>query len=185
MRVLFLESNPVWIYGLPNGFRDAGHQVIISGPLTEKNIPPMISETKPDLIVTIGWGAEQLKPKQEWIQKHVHAAGVPLIYWAVEDPAFIEIWSLPFAKNVQADFVFTISPASIDYYKERGIKAAYMDFGYHSSVHSPLKAHPYYRSSIAVVANAYPDVLEKYPEHYRLTSLQTLIRPLLQENIAS
>lgn len=30
MRVLFLESHPMWIHGLPNGFRDAGHKVKVS-----------------------------------------------------------------------------------------------------------------------------------------------------------
>jgi spore maturation protein CgeB len=36
MRVLFLENHPMWIHGLPNGFKHAGHEVLISGHLTEK-----------------------------------------------------------------------------------------------------------------------------------------------------
>ena len=34
MRILFLESDPMWIYGLPYGFCDVGHSVMVSGPLT-------------------------------------------------------------------------------------------------------------------------------------------------------
>jgi len=30
MRILFLESHPMWIHGLPNGFRDLGHEVMVS-----------------------------------------------------------------------------------------------------------------------------------------------------------
>lgn len=183
MRILFLESSQIWIYALPQGFKDAGHQVMISGPLTAKNIPQMISEFQPNLIVTIGWGIENNQQKQEWIKKYIYEAGIPLIYWAVEDPAFTETWSLPLIRRMQPDFVFSISAASVDLYRQQGIKAAYMDFGYHSSVHSPVEAHSQYQCSIAVVANAYPDILNKYPNHYRLTSLYALVRPLLQKNI--
>lgn len=56
MKILFLESHPMWIYGLPNGFRDAGHQVLVSGPLTKENLPNMIKEFSPDLIFSMGWG---------------------------------------------------------------------------------------------------------------------------------
>lgn len=34
LKILFLESHPMWIYGLPNGFRDTGHTAIISGPIS-------------------------------------------------------------------------------------------------------------------------------------------------------
>lgn len=183
MRVLFLESNPIWIYGLPNGFRDDGHKVMISGPLTENNIFHMITEFKPELIVSIGWGLENSKKKQEWIKDQVHKFAIPLIYWAVEDPAFTTSWSLPLIQNIQPDFVFTIAPSKVNYYKAHGVKAAYMDFGYHPDIHCPVKVHPQYQCSIAVVANAYPDILKKYPQHYRHFSLNTLIRPLLIENI--
>ncbi|MCY8281393.1 hypothetical protein, partial [Bacillus inaquosorum] len=30
MKILFLESHPMWLYGLPNGFRETGHTVMIS-----------------------------------------------------------------------------------------------------------------------------------------------------------
>lgn len=183
MRVLFLESHPMWIYGLPNGFCDSGHKVMISGPLTDQNIPEMIAEFQPDLIVMLGWGPEQTTEKQEWICKHVHAAQVPLVYWATEDPTFTSYFTLPLIKRVQPDFVFTICPARVDYYRQQGIKAAHMDFGYHPSIHCTVPSEEKYRTSIAVVANAYPQVFEQYPNHYRLVSLYTLIRPLLHANI--
>lgn len=39
------------------------------------------------------------------------------------------------------------------------------------------------RGTIAVVANAYPDVFERVPGHYRMTCLQTLIVPLVRSDI--
>ncbi|MGG1664034.1 LysM peptidoglycan-binding domain-containing protein [Brevibacillus sp. NRS-1366] len=183
MRVLFFESHPMWIHGLPNGFRDAGHQVMVSGPLTEQNIPEMISEFGPDLIIMMGWGPEHTFQRQNWIQKYAHSTDVPLIYWATEDPTFAVSFSVPLIRMIKPHFVFTICPSWVKHYNSLGIKAAHMDFGHHSSVHQPVESHARYRSSIAVVANAYPNVLEKYPDHYRLISLDTLIRPLVQEKI--
>ncbi|MGF9965874.1 glycosyltransferase family protein [Bacillus rhizoplanae] len=183
MRILFLESSQIWTAGLPKGFVDAGHKVMISGPLTQKNIPHMIESFQPDLVITIGWGVEHTDKKLKWIKKYLHEARTPLVYWAVEDPQFTTTWSLPLINKIQPSFVFTISPATVDYYKQQGIKAAYMDFGHHSSVHFPVDTIPQYQASIAVVANAYPDVLEKYPQHFRHHAINTLIRPLLAENI--
>jgi len=183
MRVLFLESHPMWIHGLPNGFRDSGHQVMISGPITDQNIPQMIAEFQPDLIVMIGWGPEQTTEKQDWVNQYVHASGVPLVYWATEDPTFTESFSLPLIKRVQPDFVFTICQSNVNYYRASGIRSAHMDFGYHSSIHCPVQSEARYRSSIAVVANAYPHVFEQYTGHFRLVSLTTLIRPLLHAGI--
>lgn len=183
MRVLFLESHPMWIHGLPNGFRDSGHDVMISGPLTEQNIPEMLGEFQPDLVIAIGWGPEQTAVKLDWINRYVHEADIPLIYWATEDPTFTESFTMPLIQRVQPDFVFTICSERVDYYAQRGIKAAHMDFGFHSSIHCPVPAEDAYRTSIAVVANAYPHVFKQHADHFRLVSLFTLIRPLLHANM--
>lgn len=183
MRVLFLESHPMWIYGLPNGFRDAGHEVKISGPLTNDNIPKIISSFCPELIITMGWGPEHADYKQEWIRKYVKASGLPHIYWATEDPTHTQVFSLPYIKKVEPDYVFTICPSTIQYYHSLGIRAAHLDFGFHAKVHYPTDIEPQYRSEIAVVANAYPNHFIRYPEHYRLQSIRNLICPVLQAKI--
>lgn len=54
----------MWLYGLPNGFREAGHTVMISGPVSRENITEMIDEFKPDLIVSMGWTPEHSREKQ-------------------------------------------------------------------------------------------------------------------------
>lgn len=58
-----------------------------------------------------------------------------------------------------------------------------MDFGYHPSVHRQVRVHPKYRANVAVVANAYPDILKKYADHYRIRSLNLLIRPLIRSGV--
>lgn len=182
MRILFLESHLMWIYGLPNGFRDAGHEVLVSGSLTENNIGALIEEFCPQLIIMLGWTDEHTGVKRKWIKKYVHAAGIPFIYWATEDPIHTQIFSVPFIKQVQPDFVFTVTAELVEYYKTLGFSAAHMDFGYHSSIHRTEEKQKDYECHIAVVANAYPGVLKLYRNFYRLDSLQTLIVPLLKAN---
>lgn len=184
MRVLFLESHPMWIHGLPNGFRDLGHGTKVSGPLTEVSIQKMISQFCPDLIFTIGWTpANDTIQKQALIGKYVRASGVPHIYWATEDPGFTQTFSLPYIERANPDFVFTICPQRVEFYEKMGIPAALLDFGYHSSVHTPVDCCEQYRGTVALVANSYPRLYERKPELFRFTSLRSLIEPLLEDNM--
>lgn len=183
MRVLFLESHPMWRDGLPNGFRDAGHDVRVSGSLTEENIPKLIADYHPDLIMMLGWTEEHIGIKRKWIRKHVSASGVPFVYWATEDPIHTHVLTVPFIRQVQPDFVFTVSQEMVAYYESLGFPSAHLDFGYHPCVHRRSEKLDGYACDIAVVANAYPGVIKVYPQFYRLQSIRTLIIPLLNAGI--
>ncbi len=183
MKILFLESGPIWSKGLPDGLRDLGHTVKISGPLTKKKIAALISSFKPQLLVTVGWGPEQTKEKQQWMREYASISDIPLIYWSTEDPNFTREFTLPLIRRMKPDFVFTISAQTAAYYRKLGIRAAHLDFGFHPSIHRKVKPLNKFRHSIAVVANAYPEVLRRYPQHFRLKALELLIRPLLLAGI--
>lgn len=179
LRVLFLESHPLFIHGLPNGFRDAGHTVKISGPITESNIPILIAKFRPHLIITLGCGPEHFLEKQAWIRAGVENSGIPHIYWATEDPTHSYTFTIPYIQNVKPDFVFTICRDRVVEYENMGYPSAHLDFGYHRRVHHRGKRAHKYLHSIAVVANAYPKLSDTYPEHYRHTSFNTLLRPVI------
>lgn len=183
MKILFLESSPIWSKGLPDGLRDLGHNVKISGPLTRKKIAEMISSFNPQLLVSVGWGPEQTKEKQQWMRKYASISNIPLIYWSTEDPNFTREFTIPLIRTMKPDFVFTISAQTAAYYRKLGIRAAHLDFGFHPSIHRKVKPINRYRHRIAVVANAYPQVLKRYPKHFRLMALKQLIRPLLHAGI--
>ena len=171
------------MYGLANGFREAGHETAVSGKINKKTIPHLISKFRPQLIFTEGWGEENDDPwKQKMIGKQVRASGIPLIYWAVEDPHFTLDFTLPLLARMKPDFVFTLSANLVDFYKNLKLRAAHLDFGYEPSIHHPTPATQY-NYSISVVANAYPHVLTQSPKHFRNDSLHTLIKPLVEENI--
>ena len=128
MRILFLESNPMWIYGLPNGFCDAGHTVMISGPLTEEGIIDMIANFQPDLIFTMGHTSEHTEKKQKMIRELVTSTNILHVYWATEDPGYTLTFSLPLIRTIEPDFVFTICPSRVDFYRDKGIPSAHFRF---------------------------------------------------------
>lgn len=183
MRVLFLESHPMWVDGLPNGFRDAGHDVLVAGPLTETNIPALISGYRPELIVMLGWTEEHVGVKRKWVRKHVTTSGIPFIYWATEDPIHARVLTIPFITQVRPHFVFTVSKEMVPCYENMGFPAAHLDFGFHPYVHRREEKLSGYACRIAVVANAYPGVIKIYPRFYRLQSLRTLVSPLLKAGL--
>lgn len=183
MKVLFLTNSPIWKQTLPLGFRNAGHEVLVSGPLRETRIPSLIQSFGPGLIVTMGWGLEQQHEQQIMIRNHVHAAGIPHVYWATEDPNFTTEFTLPLLQTMQPDFVFTICERRVPFYENQGIHAAHLDFGYGPWIHRRTKRRSRYHHDIVVVANAYPEVLERYPTHYRMKSIRRLIRPLVHKGV--
>lgn len=180
MRILILESHPMWINGLPNGFVDAGHEVMISGFITAENIQDMITSFKPDLIFSMGHTPEHTAYKQQLIREYVKPTDIPFIYWATEDPGYTFNFTLPLIRTTQPDFVFTICQSRVNFYKERGIPAAHLDFGYHSHVNFPTRTQKKYKAKLAVVANGYPMLYDKRPDHYRFKSLTTLLSPFIK-----
>ncbi|MFC4323143.1 glycosyltransferase family protein [Litchfieldia salsa] len=169
----------MWIHGLPNGFSDLGHEVLVSGPLTEGRIKEILSFFQPELIITMGHTKEHTKEKQDWLRKYIQPLQIPHIYWATEDPGYTFTFTLPYIETVRPDFVFTICQSRVPFYKERGIKAAHLDFGYHSSINFPTINHSFYEAALAVIANGYPMLYEKKPDHFRFGALNTLISPFL------
>lgn len=183
MKILFLESHPMWIYGLPYGLKELGHTVIISGPVSKENILDLITKYEPDMILSMGWTPEHSKEKQPWIRDAAKSAIIPLVYWSTEDPLHTKNFSLPLICTMQPDFVFTVTRSLCETYEKLGIKSGHLDFGFHPTVHNHAGSYSKYSASIAVVANAYPEFLEQNPDVFRSTSFKNLILPLLEEKI--
>jgi spore maturation protein CgeB len=183
MRVLFFESHPMLIHGLPNGFRDANCEVKISGPVTEQVIQSQIQEFQPDLVFSLGWSFDTTLINAYYIFRYTREANIPLVYWATEDPTHTISFSIPYVQILRPDFIFTISKSTVEVYEKFGFPAAHMDFGYHPEIHFQTPPEDTYTCDIAVVANAYPHILNQYPNHYRIQSLKNLIAPLLRVGI--
>lgn len=183
MHILFLLSGTMWKHTLPEGFKEAGHEVDFAETISEATIQNKLSQFRPDLAISIGWGPAQTLSNQYSMRKCFKAAKVPHVYWSTEDPAYTSVFSLPLIQRVQPDFVFSICPVTVLFYTKLGIKSAYMDFGYSPQIHKHIECNERYKSTISIVANAYPDILSRYPGHYRHQSIASLVVPLLKNNI--
>jgi spore maturation protein CgeB len=181
MRILFFEYNPIWINGLPNGFRDHGHEVFFSGLVTSEQIQTVFSQYKPDLVFTLGWSHMHFEDKLIALKKACKKLGVPHVFWATEDPTYTDIFTLPVLKAAQPDFVFTICKFRVEKYITMGFKAAHLDFGYHPQIHFPRIPDNYHKADIGIVANGYPLKLRQFRYHFRRLSLANLLTPLLKE----
>lgn len=183
MHILFWENNPMCIFGLPNGFRDLGHEVIVCNSLKEEELAETIVNFKPELVITMGWTTATTGSRALLIGKYIKKNKIPHVYWATEDPTHTFRFTLPLIQKIHPDFIFTICPSRVNYYKKMSIKAAHMDFGFHPEINHSTAPEDKYSHSIAVVANGYSRNLKLYPNHYRIQSMKTLISPLIKQNI--
>lgn len=151
----------------------------MSGPVISSSIISQIEEFKPDLLLYVGWGYDHTPAKQMLIRSLATGYKIPLIYWSTEDPNFTEVFTLPLLERMKPDYVFTISAKTAQTFRELGYACEYMDFAFHPRIHHRVRPVQKYKADIAVVANAYPDVLMRYPQHYRRKAIDILIKPLL------
>lgn len=177
MKILVLESHEIFINGLPYGFVEAGHEVLVSGRVTESKLDYLLDQYKPQLILMLGWSSEHSDTRVAIIREHLIDYKAPLIYWATEDPTYYEYFSLPLVKKLQPDFIFSVSQSCVVKYKLEGFAAHRLDFAYSSLLNN--HSHQNQPYEISLVANAYPNVFRWQPDHQRLYSLNILLAPLI------
>lgn len=181
MRILFLESHPMWVHGLPNGFRDLGHRVECVSPTKSEAAERLIRQFRPNLIVIIGWTPDNsTREKQLQIRKIIKNTGIPVIYWATEDPGYTFDFSLPLIRRIKPNFIFTICRPRIALYTRLGHLSAPLDFGYHPSVHKRGKPVDKYRSEISLIANAYVQLYREQPNHLRFRWIKHCMNTILE-----
>lgn len=172
----------MWIHGLPNGFRRLGHQVKTCFPDT--CTLRVIDRFRPDLIITMGCTPANKSVKQQlMISRIARKSGVPLVYWATEDPGYHKVFSVPLVRRMKPDFVFTIHRPTVKLYKKRRIPAAHLDFGCDPFIHRRVPTIKKYRSTASLVANGYIRLYRKKPGNYRFKSLRMLVNPFIAKGL--
>ncbi|GKX30835.1 spore protein YkvP [Vallitalea longa] len=183
MNILFFENDDRFIFGLPLGFRDAGYKIIVSGTINEEKVYKLLKKFKPAMVILMGWTTQHTDYNLKLISTACDELTIPIIYWATEDPTFINEFSIPLIKKTNPKHVFTVSKSCISIYQSLGIEATHLPFAYQPSLHTPVKCEDWCSKDIAVVANAYPNVLNWDKNHYRKKSLEILIKPLIDNNV--
>lgn len=182
MRILYLNGHPVWNYGLPWGFRQLGHEVKIVPVIKKNSLTSIMKKFKPNLLVTVGWINEYMKPNNlNIIRQIAQDFCCQHVYWATEDITWFKRWSQPMVKAVRPDVVFSINADCIPSYQKMGIPAFHLEFGYNPGFRETYKepGNPDSVFDLALVANTY-DVW-RYPDCFRYKSVEMLIRPLVEK----
>ncbi|MEG6616325.1 glycosyltransferase [Peptococcaceae bacterium 1198_IL3148] len=154
MRILFLEDDPQYVHGLPDGFRELGCDVMVQASVNKEELKLIYHLFKPDVIFTCGWGKLHSKENLKLIGNFTEDHRLTHCYWATEDPRWTEEWSLPFVEMAKPTHIFTIDPDSVDMYRQKGFISAYLPWACNPQYHQPVAPKEEYRCDIAVVATA-------------------------------
>lgn len=181
MRILYLNEHPVWLYGLPWGFRQLGHDVKIVKKVEKETLRAVMEAFKPELLITVGWVHEYMRAeKRALIKKMASSFHCQHAYWATEDIMWFKKWSLPMVKAVRPNAVFTINEACIPLYQKQGFPAFHLDFGYNPAFRGEVAEQQEEKTDLVLVANSYQ--VWRYPQYFRWKSIETLLKPLTERN---
>lgn len=172
MKFLFVNSAPIIIHGIAQGFQAIGEDVKVINTALEyskdKNfLEKLLDSYKPDFAFTEGGMS-----LQEILFPTLHEKGVKHIYWAIEDPPDFLNLSLPFAK--ESAYVFTPARECLDWYSEQGIKAYYLHFGCLPTFHKRVPPQDKYSHDIIFVGN-------NYSRHKsRVCGREIILKPIIE-----
>lgn len=170
MKILFLNSAPIIKYGLKPGFEKNGWETSILTFPHECNAESFIErvdEFKPDYVLMEG-GIDFDK----WIFPVVQEKGLKMIYWAIEDPIWVDSLSLNWGNN--SVLVATPCIETLDFYAENNIKAVSVPFAIDPDFHNYKGITERYTKLDAIcIANNY--------DYYdtRLKGYQDIIQPFI------
>ncbi len=147
MKILFVNSAPIIIYGVGQAFSDLGHQVKYLNIDMGDSLAEAIDEFQPDFVFNDG-GIDRMQK----LFPLLNDRKIPHVYWAIEDPTCYPL-SLPYAR--QSPIVLTPCKESIAEYARHGIQAHLMMFACHPSFHYQVAPDSRYQHELIFVGNNY------------------------------
>lgn len=156
MRFLFTNDAKAITYGLAPGLRGIGEETrfvtlrLIPLEAQAEKLERRINSFKPDFIFTEG---DPVNFNRIAVLEACRRHGIPLIYWAIQDP----VWFNEISKYcaVRADFVFTTTVELIEEYGRLGKDAHLLLFACNPDFHRRLGPVKRYRHDIVLVGSNY------------------------------
>lgn len=177
MRIVFIDADPQYLLGLPWGFRELGCDVKTIKDIQEDELAAVMESYQPDLVVTAGWTKIHTKSNLELLGRLLKKYQVRHAYWSTEDPRWTDKWSLPYIEATCPDYIFTIDRNSVNFFRERGYRAFYLNWACNPDFHSPASPRKEYLCDIALVATAGVTW-----SSFRRDSARILLKPLVEKN---
>lgn len=177
MKIMFIDSDPQYLLGLPWGFKKLGCKVKTINEIREDSLEADFRKHRPDLVFTAGWTKLHTRSNLEVLGNLLKKYRIKHAYWATEDPRWTERWSLPYIEATSPDYIFTIDRESVPFYSEQGQRAFYLPWACNPDFHRPVAPRREYSCDIALVATAGVTW-----SSYRRDSARILLKPLVERN---
>lgn len=172
MKILFTNDPPVIAYGLAPGLVQIGVEVQ-TVPLwrhpwgnQREVLTKAVESFHPDFLFTEG---DPPNFNRETVYSIASQYGIPVIYWAIQDPVWFQEISRYCA--ARSDYVFTTTIELLPEYRKLGKKAELLLFGCNPSFHKRLPPSPEYLYDLVFVGSNYPR---------RLEATRYMLEPLLR-----
>lgn len=178
LRLLFICNYPQARYGIVEGLRQAGADVIaldtlVDGVAVRGLIEKACRDSRPDAVITRGWWKGLFEPEE--LADVLARTGLPLFYWATDDPTFYADVSLPLAQ--MSRFVFTPARECLSAYRRAGVRAQMLRFACNPEFHKPMPPDERFRHDIILVGSNFPSWSSF--EH-RSSGIERILIPLIE-----
>lgn len=159
------------------GFKELGHDVQMIAPKTTQELDASISSFNPDLVLTLG------SPSVfdlELLRYFGNRPSSPMkcIHWDTDGITWMDI-ELRHINLIKPDIVFTVCPEMLDLLQSHNIDSKLLFYAYSPIFHHPGPVATENKDQITFVGAAYPEVIQKFPNHFRRLSMDVLFKPLL------
>ncbi|HNX28877.1 MAG TPA: glycosyltransferase [Syntrophomonadaceae bacterium] len=169
MKILFTNDAPVIKRGIGKAFADFGVDVCYTQIVHDPNWINIFEEFKPDYVFNDGgWDTYGI------LFPFLTERNIPHIFWAIEDPIFYQLLSLPHA--LKSEFVFTTCQETIAQYQANGVEAYLLPFACHPDFHKRAAPDPRFNHDIVFVGNNYFEFKE------RIAAAERILKPLMDAN---
>ncbi|MEW6308910.1 MAG: glycosyltransferase [Bacillota bacterium] len=169
MKVVFSNNAPLIRFGLARGWERLGHEAVVLD--LWRHAPPvqaaMLAEACRGAAAVFAEGDSGLH--RETLFTTCVAQGIPLVYWAIEDPPFHEEISLLYVRH--SAYVFTTAAELVPAYAALGLPCSTMLFACDPEFHRRVPPEPRFAHDVVLVASNYDS---------RYAAVRNVLLPLIE-----
>ncbi len=185
MKVL-IWGNRLFSVDMMWGFAALGHETNIIAASGAEEMRMVLTHEKPDLLITLGAPTElapnalkALGERGRSSMRYIHwdTDGISSTYFSSASGEGIEMDVISLSKP---DLVLTMCPEMHDFIVKRNFPCEMMHYAYSPLSHRPMQGLDNDQFYINLIGNSYSTIIKAHPDHFRLKSINVLIKPLLE-----
>lgn len=177
-KIFFLDHRSCYLNSLGDALAQMGHRIFYQTSWNMNEIEAGIAYFQPDVLITVGCDTPLMDASIVSLKDICRTYDVFHLYWATEDQIHHRSWSLPYVERMEPDLVWTIYADCVASYEQRGIQAAYLNFGFNPRIFPAKRKDQVERYQVSFVGTTHLD------QHtFRYESLRQLLFPFVKQEI--